>query len=105
MSGMEDRFTTKVRESRADWLSVLRLKGEVEALAKRYPAVAAHQLLRMVSKREVKARQDLRNLLNSESGELFGSATLKRGQAACSASSSHRGFLPRHRGSSAGAIG
>jgi hypothetical protein len=34
-----------------------------------------------------------------------GSTTLNRGQAARSASSSHRGFLPRHLGSSAGGTG
>src|SRR5215208_2586152 len=36
---------------------------------------------------------------------LTGSSTLNRGQAARSASSSHRGFLPRHLGSSAGGTG
>jgi hypothetical protein len=35
----------------------------------------------------------------------FGSSTVNRGQAAHSASSSHRGFLPRHLGSSAGGTG
>ena len=34
-----------------------------------------------------------------------GSATLNRGQAACSTSSSHFGFLPRHLDSSAGGTG
>jgi hypothetical protein len=37
--------------------------------------------------------------------EATGSSTLNRGQAARSASSSHRGFLPRHLGSSAGGTG
>jgi hypothetical protein len=36
---------------------------------------------------------------------LAGSATLNRGQAACSTSSSHFGFLPRHLDSSAGGTG
>ena len=35
----------------------------------------------------------------------IGSSTVNRGQAAHSASSSHRGFLPRHPGSSAGGTG
>jgi hypothetical protein len=34
-----------------------------------------------------------------------GSSTVNRGQAARSASNSHRGFLPRHLGSSAGGTG
>ena len=38
-------------------------------------------------------------------GLLIGSSTVNRGQAAHSASSSHRGFLPRHLGSSAGGTG
>jgi hypothetical protein len=38
-------------------------------------------------------------------GVTVGSSTLNRGQAARSASSSHRGFLPRHLGSSAGGTG
>src|SRR5215204_7514075 len=38
-------------------------------------------------------------------GNVDGSSTLNRGQAARSASSSHRGFLPRHLGSSAGGTG
>ena len=35
----------------------------------------------------------------------LGSSTLNRGQAARSASSNHRGFLPRHLGNSAGGVG
>ena len=35
----------------------------------------------------------------------LGSATANRGQAACSTSRSHRGFLPRHLGNSAGGTG
>jgi hypothetical protein len=34
-----------------------------------------------------------------------GSSTVNRGQAARSGSNSHRGFLPRHLGSSAGGTG
>src|SRR5215218_8034386 len=43
--------------------------------------------------------------VKAASSETRGSSTVNRGQAAHSASSNHRGFLPRHLGSSAGGTG
>jgi hypothetical protein len=55
-------------------------------------------------KKDKQARKVPHTAIDTEA-DWTGSSTVNRGQGACSAPNSHRGFLPRHLGSSAGGTG